>query len=54
MRQLGDIRAYLSDGLWIWPCGATVDEKADDSMRDFHDTSNCDVCALATKEVINE
>jgi hypothetical protein len=53
MRVLQDIRAYLSDGLWIWPCGAMVDEKLD-PMEDFHGTDKCDVCTKAIKEVIGE
>ena len=53
MRALGDIRAYLSDGLWMWPCGATVDDKLK-PLKDFHDTSKCNVCTKAINEVIGE
>ena len=54
MREFKDIRAYLSDGCWIWPCGATVDEEEDDPRQDWHNTSECDVCTKAIKEVIDE
>lgn len=53
MRELQDIRAYLSDGLWIWPCGAMVDEK-EDPLMEFHNTDACNVCTKAIKEVIGE
>jgi hypothetical protein len=53
MREFEDIRAYLSDGLWIWPCGAMVDEKIN-PMEDFHDTDKCAVCTKAIKEVLDE
>jgi hypothetical protein len=53
MRFFDDVRVYLSDGLWIWPCGATVDEKLE-PRKDFHDTSKCEICTKALMEVLGE